>query len=300
MKLRHVLFLLVFTIFIAGCLAPGGGGPPPTPTATYTQAELKYLLLDHYGEDRFFSCDPDYYPVARDDEQERAIAAFPAIKNDTEVFAAITTRLGLHPAYSEDAKLAIYREYKKLRAIPLEPAGEGTFSFTLQLGTMGEGRRVSGIIRSDGVIFSEHTDNAVLTCPICLTGDTWIDTPAGSVRVDEMHEGMLVWTRDADGARKSVPVLKGVKKPVLSPFQIVHLTLSDGRELYASAGHPTTDGRTLGILTPGDRLDGASVIGADLEPAKEEYTYDILPDGDTGVYWANGIPLKSTLFHGKP
>jgi len=296
MKLRHVLFLLVFTIFIAGCLAPGGGGPPPTPTATYTQAELKYLLLDHYVEDRFFYCDPDYYPVARDDEQERAIAAFPAIKNDTEVFAAITTRLGLHPPYSEDAKLAIYREYKKLRAIPLEPAGEGTFSFTLQLGTMGVGRRVSGIIRSDGVILSEQSESAILTCPICLVGETLIDTPSGPMPVKEIRDGMLVWSLRLDGIREAVPVLLAEKNQAPPGHRVVLLRLSDGRELSASPGHPTLDGRTLGSLAPGDQLDGAMVISADLVPLQGEFTYDILPAGETGGYWANDIPLKSTLF----
>jgi hypothetical protein len=137
MKTPSAITLMITALLLAGCLAPGGGGPPPTPNATYTPAELKYLLLDHYGEDRFFYCDPDYYPVARDDEQEKAIAAFPAIKNDTEVFSAITARKGLHPSYSDDDKLIIYREYKKLQAIPLEPSGDGTYSFSLRLGTMG-------------------------------------------------------------------------------------------------------------------------------------------------------------------
>jgi hypothetical protein len=38
------------------------------------------------------------------------------------------------------------------------------------------------------------------------------------------------------------------------------------------------------------------VTGADPIPYTGEYTYDILPAGETGIYWANGIPLKSTLF----
>jgi hypothetical protein len=38
------------------------------------------------------------------------------------------------------------------------------------------------------------------------------------------------------------------------------------------------------------------VIGADLVLFSEEFTYDILPAGETGGYWANGIPLESTLF----
>jgi len=290
------LVLLLFTILLAGCLAPGGGGPPPTPTATYTQAELKYLLLDHYGEDRFFYCDPDYYPVARDDEQERAIAAFPAIKNDTEAFSAITARKGLHPPYSDDDKLVIYQEYKKLWAIPLEPAGDGTYRFSLQLGTMGKGQRVSGIIRSDGVILSEQSENAILTCPICLVGETLIDTPSGPMPVKEIRDGMLVWSLRLDGTREAVPVLLAEKNRAPPGHRVVLLRLSDGRELSASPGHPTMDGRTLGSLAKGDELDGVMVISANLVPLAGEFTYDILPAGGTGGYWANGIPLKSTLF----
>jgi len=299
MKPRYVLCLL-FTVFIAGCLAPGGGGPPPTPNVSYSPAQLKYLLLDHYGEDQFFYCDPDYYPIGRGDEAERAVTLFPGIQNETDVFSAIIARKGLQPPYSNETKLVIYREYKKLRAIPLTPAKGDTYTFSLQIGTRGEGRRVSGIIRSDGVIFESQSEQAVLTCPICLSGDTRIDTPAGLVHVKEIRAGMLVWTPASDGTRRAGPVLKAVKVQVPSPHQIVHLHLSDGRELYASAGHPTTDGRPLGTLAVGDRLDGAWVMSADPETTKEECTYDILPAGETGGYWANGIPLRSTLVQSKP
>jgi hypothetical protein len=294
MKPGHLVFLL-FAIFIAGCLAPGGG-PSPNPNATYTPTQLKYFLLDHYGEGQFFYCDPDYYPVGRGDEAERAVTIFPDIQNETEVFSAIIARKSLQPPYSNNTKLLIYREYKKLRAIPLALVRGDTYSFNLQIGTRGEGRQVSGIIRSDGTIIEERSEQAVLTCPICLSRGTSIDTPAGPVRVEEMQSGMPVWTPDADGNRRAVPVLLTIKTRVSPLHQAVHLRLSDGRELYASPGHPTMDGRFLGTLAVGDGLDGARVIGADLEPAGEECSYDILPAGETGGYWANGILLKSTLF----
>jgi hypothetical protein len=294
MKPGHLVLLLCIAL-AAGCLAPGGG-PSPNPNATYTPTQLKYLLLDHYGEGQFFYCDPDYYPVGRGDEAERAVTGFPEIQNETEVFSAIIARKGLQPPYSKDTILVIYREYKKLRDIPLAPATADTFTFSLQVGTRGEGRLVSGIIRSDGTILEERSQQAVLTCPICLSRETSIDTPAGPVHVEEMQAGMLVWTLDADGNRRAVPVILTVKTRVPPLHQAVHLRLSDGRELYASPGHPTMNGRFLGTLAVGDRVDGARVIGADREPAEEGYTYDILPAGETGGYWANGIPLKSTLF----
>jgi hypothetical protein len=293
--------LLCLALLLAGCIMPGRG-PPPTPTmpttpgALYTPAQLKYILLDHYGESRFFYCDPDYYPVGRADELERAIITLPRIENETDVFSAIITRKGLHAPYSNDSILTIYREYKKLNAIPLAPMSEDTYSFSLRLGTTGEGYLVSGIIRSDGVILSEGSESAVLTCPICLAGDTMIDTPAGPVPVRNIQVGTIVWSAGENGVRVAVPVRQVVKIRVPPFHRLVHLQLSDGRELNASPGHPLMDGRFLGTLSIGDTVDGASVTGAGPVPCAGEFTYDILPGGDSGGYWANGIPLGSTLF----
>ncbi|MDD1668831.1 MAG: Hint domain-containing protein [Methanomicrobiales archaeon] len=300
MKPGYIL-LLVSAILLAGCTVPGGG-PPPTPTPTpggpLSPAQLKYLLLDHYSENQFFYCDPDYYPVGRGDEPERAIAAFPGIEKETDVLAAIITRKGLQPPYSNDTKLVIYREYKKLNAIPLTPTSADTYSFSLQLGDMVTGRRVAGSIRSDGVILSERSETAVLTCPICLAGDTLIDTPSGQIPVRDIRAGMFVITADRNGAWRAAPVLQADKTPVSPGHRIVRLRLSDGRELSASPGHPLRDGRPVGTLAVGDEVDGASVTGADSLPFTGDYTYDILPAGDTGSYRANGIPLGSTLFPG--
>jgi hypothetical protein len=71
--------------------------------------------------------------------------------------------------------------------------------------------------------------------------------------------------------------------------------LSDGRELYASPGHPTSDGRILGDLKIGHLLDGAYVNYVERLPYAGIATYDLLPSGDTGFYWANGILMGSTL-----
>jgi hypothetical protein len=294
-----LILVLVSALLLAGCLVPGGGPPPtptPTPGASYTLPQLKYLLLDHYGENQFFSCDPDYYPVGHGDELERAVAAFPVIENETDVYAAITARKGLLPPYTNDTKLLLYREYKKLNAIPLSPVSAGSYSFNLRLGSAGQGRLVSGVIRTDGAILSERSETAFLTCPICLAGGTLIDTPSGPVPVEDIRTGMLVWTPGPHGGREEVPVLRTIKTPVPPTHLLVHLRLSDGRELDASPGHPLADGRLLGTLSVGDAVDSERVTAADLVPFTGEYVYDILPEGETGGYWANGIPLGSTLF----
>jgi hypothetical protein len=72
------------------------------------------------------------------------------------------------------------------------------------------------------------------------------------------------------------------------------MVLADGRYVEASAGHPTSTGRTVGSLRPGDLLDGSRVIALDSIPYAGD-TWDLLPAGPTGVYWANDVLLASTL-----
>jgi hypothetical protein len=73
--------------------------------------------------------------------------------------------------------------------------------------------------------------------------------------------------------------------------------LADGRELHASPGHPTADGRPLGSLAVGHVLDGSRIVLWALVPYAGERTYDLLPAGPTGAYWANGVLLSTTLVH---
>ena len=132
-------------------------------------------------------------------------------------------------------------------------------------------------------------------CPICLAGNTLIDTPAGLVSVKDLQIGMPVWTMDKSGQRVSGVIIKTSKVSVPPTHQMVHLVLDDSRELFVSPGHPTIDGRVVGNLAPGDLYDGVSVVSVKRVSYNESATYDILPSGDTGFYWANGIIMGSTL-----
>jgi hypothetical protein len=76
---------------------------------------------------------------------------------------------------------------------------------------------------------------------------------------------------------------------------MVHVVLADGRELLVSPGHRTADGRAMGSLHAGDELDGSRVTTWELVPYSQGSTYDLLPAGPTGRYWANGILLASTI-----
>lgn len=58
----------------------------------------------------------------------------------------------------------------------------------------------------------------------------------------------------------------------------------------------TPRGRPIALLRDGDAYDGSVVVSADRIPYDGGRTVDLLPSGGTGVYWANGIELGSTLF----
>ena len=82
---------------------------------------------------------------------------------------------------------------------------------------------------------------------------------------------------------------------VPATHEVVHVALSDGRQVWASPGHPTADGRRLGALQIGDPLDGGRIVRFERVQYGLAATYDLLPAGGTGRYWADGILLGSTL-----
>jgi hypothetical protein len=264
---------------------PGGLGP----------TELKYRVLEQFPD--LFFCDPDYYPVARDDELALALQRFPEIQSNTEEFEAILghNNLGGQSSFSDEEKLLIYREHKKLGAIQFELDGDAYHFMLLSAKTEGEGEQISGRIDSQGMISAVERTPAFATCPICLAAGTRIDTPAGPVRVEDLRPGMPVWTLDHSGRRAASIIARTVKTAVSSLHQVIHLTLDDGREIWLSAGHPTAGGRRVGELRAGDWLSGARVVAVERVPYFSQYTYDLLPEGETGFYWANGILMASTL-----
>ena len=107
--------------------------------------------------------------------------------------------------------------------------------------------------------------------------------------------GMPVWTTDRSGWRVAAVVLEVGRMQAGIGHEVVRLTLADGRTVTASPGHPTGDGRTIGQLRPGDVLDHTGVVSADLILYVGSATYDLLPSGPTGTYFANGVLLGSTL-----
>jgi len=325
-------FIIILVVFLSACapIIPGSGestpieitaevstviaetvGPPPTggpsptpepptsiptlPSSTLSPTELKYRVLEQFPD--FFFCDPDYYPVAREDEMVLAQQRFPELQANQEEFQAILNHNGLDglTAFTDEQKLLIYREHKKLAAIFFELVGD-KYQFQIQTGMEGQqGSIIKGTIDGNGSIEILQQDPGFPTCPICLSTGTLIDTPRGAVAVESLHVGDPVWTMNASGERVPATLLGTVRVAVPARHQMIHVVLSDGRQLWASPGHPTADGRMLGNLKNGDFLDGAHIMILEHLTYEGFATYDLLPSGDTGFYWADGILMGSTL-----
>jgi hypothetical protein len=293
----RVLVCLLFAMLLAAC----GGGASPTPAPfPLPMAELKYRVMDAGGRISF--CDPDFYPIARADESAQANAKIAEIRQDSETYAAITKRVGTDT-------LAVYREWKALRALPLTPVKGSPITpdgFTFAYRSTGSasatpdpkqnGKQIEGSVDLFGKVdINRRTDAGPLNCPICLALGTRIATPNGDVAVEDLRIGDVVWTQDARGARVAAPLIAIGSTPVPATHEVVRLALEDGRTTFVSPGHPTADGRLVGDLRAGDVLDGAPVHSTERVRYTAGFTFDVLPAGATGAYWANGVLLGSTL-----
>ena len=286
-------------VLLAAC---GGGLASPTPSPspspqTLTVPQLKYRVIDQLGRPWF--CDPDFFPVGRGDEGQRAQEKLPEIQKDADTFRAIVAYLKLpsSPPYTADQQLAIYREWKTLNVLQLQPTTTNVWGFAyLAMRNVGGGERVEGRVLADGsVSVLTRQQSGPPACPICLALGTRIGTPDGEIAVQDLRAGDVVWTVDTNGVRVSAPLVAVGNTPVPATHIVVRVALDDGRLVYVSPGHPTADGRHIGELAAGDTLDGARIASVDRVSYAGGATYDILPAGATGAYWANGVLLGSTL-----
>ena len=130
---------------------------------------------------------------------------------------------------------------------------------------------------------------------LCLPPNTMISTPEGEKPLERLLEGDNVWTLNTTGQKIAQPILKRSKVEVDKDHQLLHIQLIDGRSLRVSPRHPDAKGQALLDLKVGECLDGAEIVSIDLHPYKGHFTMDILPAGETGLYYANGILIGSTL-----
>jgi hypothetical protein len=138
------------------------------------------------------------------------------------------------------------------------------------------------------------------TCPTgcsactCAAPGTPIATPAGDRPIADLKVGDLVYSVD-HGSLAIVPIRLVHRQPVTASHRMVELELAHGVTLRISPRHPTADGRHFSDLVAGDVVDGVRVVAARLVDYDQPFTYDILPDSDSGTYFAAGTLIGSTL-----
>lgn len=256
--------------------------------------ELKYRLMGQLG--RLQYCDPDTYPLARPVTAAYVHGRISDIAAaEPQTYAAILGHYHLSPPLTGQQELQVYDDYKVLRAFQLTPDGDNfDFAYPIQVNGGWQATMTTGTIDRTGAISIQSRTPYVRGCPICLAASALIDTPDGPISVTRLRSGMSVWTQDRLGHRQVAVVIRVGSMPAPAGHSVVHLMLADGREVLVSPGHPTADGRHVGDLRPGDTLDGSVILAADRTPYVGS-TYDLLPSGPTGLYWANGVLLASTL-----
>ena len=303
MTRRILLIVAALTLVLGACGSSSTPSPSPSPSPTPGPArsvtELKLALISTYGP--LWYCDPDFYPIQRQDELQSAKERWAEVTADGTAFKAIADVAGIDPAgpFTDEQRLTLYRSWKVVQAIALDPIGNDTyrFDYLAQPKAGGaEGTRTGGTIRADGSITVEQQAPATEPiCPICLARGTLIETPNGGVAVEDVRIGDPVWTLDASGRRieGTVLALGSTEAPV--NHRVVHLTLADGRTVTASPGHPLADGRRIGEFRVGDPVDGSVVASAVSIAYDGARTFDLLVSGPTGTYLVDAIALGSTL-----
>jgi Hint domain-containing protein len=133
----------------------------------------------------------------------------------------------------------------------------------------------------------------------CLPPDARIATPAGDVPIRDIRVGADIWTQDANGRRIAARVERFTSVEVVGEHHVARIELADGRALTVSPEHPVVDARVVQQLRVGEPYDGSSVVKLELVRYTGARTYDLLPSGPTGVYWADDIPLRSTIDRGR-
>jgi hypothetical protein len=285
---------LVAAVLAAASLSLAACGGAPATGSPLTQVQLKYRLLEQVGPIDY--CDRDQYPLAREvtpDYVDQQLAYIRA--HDPQVYQAILVHDLMSAPATDQQKLEVYNDYKQLTAVQLQADGDRySFSYGVSQGADKVSIRITGTIDRLGSISIQSRTPFRLMCPICLAASTLIDTPGGQVPVSRLRPGMSVWTLNSAGHRQAGVVLEVGSTPAPAGHAVVHLALVDGRQVWVSPGHPTADGRRVGDLAPGQAFDGSHVVVADRVPYSGS-TYDLLPSGPTGAYWADGVLLISTL-----
>jgi len=287
-KAAGALPVLVSVLAVAAALY----AVPVLPFVPRSEADLKFSVIDKVGAPLVCTGwgmpNPAFSPYQD----------YPRIVADLPTYQAILRRLHLLPGpLTSDQIVAVYRQWLNLNAVQLEWSG-GVYEFDMFPGpTPSEALRhdMAGDVDVFGRVYNVHQGTNLGACPICLPGTALISTPSGDLAVASIRVGMHVWSVTREGRRVDAVVIETRSRLDAPGSRLIHVVLADGRQLTASPPHPIADGRTLGSLKVGDHVDGVAVTSVEAVPDLLGRTYDLLPAGPTGEYWAGAILLRSTL-----
>ncbi len=265
---------------------------PVLPFVPRTSADLKFSVIDRVGEPLVCTGwgmpNPRFNPYGE----------YPRIVADVPTYLAILRREHLPPTPLASYQIVVvYQDWLKLSAVRLDWRG-GYYDFEMFPGTgPSAGLRTEKVGKVDlfGRVADVHDGSGLGACPICLIGNSPIATPTGAVAVSRITVGMHVWSAAPDGRRVDAVVVATRSRLDAPGSELVHIALADGREITASPAHRLGDGRPLGTLKRGDQIDGVPITSVKAVEDSLGRTYDLLPSGETGTYWVDGILVQSTL-----
>jgi hypothetical protein len=295
---RRTALTVILSSWLLGCGSGSGSVATPTPSAAaLSTAALKYRIIEAAG-DPSLDCGPPVISSAYQAKQHAdAQTAVTRLGSDPPTLSTVEQRLHITsaPPFTDKQTTDIYFELLKLQKIQLVPVDTG-FRFSYRVLAQNATHDVQGsVFRTGSVTVDRVGPSQFFSCPVCLARGTLIATPDGPVPVEAVHVGMAVYTANADAQRVVVTVLRIGSTRVSPTHRMLTIRLSDGRSVTASPNHPTAGDQPLTSLHAGDILDGALITSITSEPYQAERTYDLLPAGSTGTYWADGVLLGSTL-----
>lgn len=129
----------------------------------------------------------------------------------------------------------------------------------------------------------------------CLPFYTRINTDKAAKLISNLKVGEKVISLNEENRVITAVVVK-INKVKAPPFhKMIFIKFNNGLFIEASFWHPLANNLPIGYLEKGDVYFGRRVIEKKILIYHGDYTYDILLDNMTNIYFVNNIPLKSTL-----
>lgn len=155
------------------------------------------------------------------------------------------------------------------------------------------GFKMAGKIIKPAAAAATTAATAAATTP-CFTSNTEIETLTGKVKIKDIILGTEIWSLNSNGKRVISKVIK-TSKSITNNTEMAVLTLDNEQKLTGTSNHPIFNKSTLGLIKTGESFENIKITNTSTYTSNNEEVFDILPNTDTCVYFANGIPVLSSL-----